>query len=62
MNNTSYSARGYALAIVLGEIGGGLIVAVATKAMPKMMSGMMRNMMQNKMRQMGKTGFNPGET
>ena len=58
MNNTRYSTTGYALAVVLGVIGGGLLVAIATKAIPKMMSGMMQNMMM----QMRKNGLKPGET
>jgi hypothetical protein len=57
MNNTHSSTRGYALAIILGAIGGGLVVAIVTKAIPRTMSGIMQNMM----RQMGKDGFNPGE-
>jgi hypothetical protein len=57
MNNTRSSTKGYALALVLGAIGGGLVVAIATRAVPKMMSGMMQNMMM----QMQKNGFNPGE-
>ena len=57
MNNTHSPMQGYALAVLLGAIGGGLLVAIATKAIPKMMSGMMQNMMM----QMQKNGFNPGE-
>ena len=49
--------QGYALAVLLGAIGGGLLVAIATKAIPRMMSGMMQNMVM----QMQKNGFNPGE-
>lgn len=62
MNNTHTSARGYALAIIVGTIGGGLLVAIATKAIPRMMSGIMQDMMRNMMIQMRKKGFNPGET
>ncbi len=57
MNNTRSSTMGYALAVLLGAIGGGLLVSIATKAIPRMMSGMMQNMMI----QMRKNGFNPGE-
>jgi hypothetical protein len=57
MNNPHASTKGYALAAILGAIGGGLLVAVATKAIPKMMSGMMHNMMM----QMRAKGFNPAE-
>lgn len=58
MNTTQSSVKRYAFAIILGAIGGGILVAVATKALTKIMSGMMQNMMK----QMGKNGFNPGET
>ena len=57
MNNTHTSKKRYALAVILGAVGGGLLVAIATKAIPKIMSGMMQNMMM----QMRKKGFNPGE-
>ena len=51
------SMRGYALAAALGAIGGGLVVAFATKAIPKMMSRMMQNMMAN----MGDGEFSPAD-
>lgn len=57
VRSTSSYTRGYVLAAVLGAIGGGLIVTVATRAIPKMMSGMMRNMMA----QMGEGGCSPAE-
>jgi hypothetical protein len=57
MNNAHSSTGGYALAVILGAIAGGLLVSIATRAIPKMMSGMMQNMMS----QMEKNGFNPGE-
>lgn len=46
---------GYLLAGLLGAMGGVLVVAVATNALPRIMSGMMRNMM----RQMGEGGSGP---
>ena len=52
---------GYVLAIILGALGGGMLVVLATRAIPKMMSKMMSGMMQNMMGQMEKEGFNPGE-
>ncbi|MCJ7433313.1 MAG: hypothetical protein MUO77_07490 [Anaerolineales bacterium] len=58
MNNTHTSRKGYALALVIGAFAGGLLVAIAIKAIPKMMSGMMQNMML----EMRKNGFDPGET
>lgn len=49
--------EGYILAAALGAIGGGAIVAIATKAIPRMMSGMMRNMMTK----MAEGGCNPAD-
>ena len=47
--------RVYILSAVLGALGGGAVVALATKAIPKMMAGMMRNMMSR----MGGKGCDP---
>ena len=41
----SYNGRKYAVAFGLGALGGGLLIAWATGAIPKMMSGLMQNMM-----------------
>jgi len=49
--------RGYVIAALLGAIGGGIIVALATRAIPKMMSGMMQNMMAR----MEKDDCNPAD-
>ena len=46
------------LAVVIGAVGGGLLVAIATRALPRLMSGMMQNMMA----QMKKEGVNPADT
>ena len=48
-------------AALLGAVGGGIIVALATRALPKMMSQMMSGMMQNMMSQMGEAGCDPAE-
>ena len=61
MGGTSSHAKGYLLAAALGVIGGGLGVAIATKAIPKMMSRMMAGMMQNMMAQMREGGCEPAE-
>jgi CheY-specific phosphatase CheX len=53
--------RNYLLAAALGALGGGVVMAMATKAIPKMMSQMMAGMMQNMMRQMGEGGSDPAE-
>lgn len=55
------SQRGYVLAGIIGAIGGGLFVTLATKAVPKMMSQMMSGMMQNMMRGMAEEGCSPAE-
>ena len=52
-----YNRKKYLFVAVLGVVGGGLVMAWATKALPKMMSGMMRNMMA----QMEGEGCNPAE-
>ena len=57
MIHTNSQYKKYALAMILGAIGGGLAVALITKAIPKMMAGIMRNMMS----QMGEDGCTPGE-
>jgi CheY-specific phosphatase CheX len=48
--------RNIVLAAILGTLTGGVIVAFATRAIPKMMSRMMAGMMQNMMAQRGKDG------
>jgi hypothetical protein len=57
MGKTESNRRNYLLTAALGAIGGGVLVAVVTKAVPKMMSGMMRNMMA----EMGQAGCDPAE-
>jgi hypothetical protein len=57
MVNMETQRRNYVLAATLGAIGGGILVAVATRAIPRIMSGMMRNMMS----QMGEAGCDPAE-
>lgn len=52
MDNTRFFGRGYVLAGLFGAVLGGLAVALATRAIPKIMSGMMRNAMEQ-MRESG---------
>ena len=44
MDNKDSQYKGYILAAGLGAIGGGLLIALATRAIPKMMAGMMSEM------------------
>jgi hypothetical protein len=57
MQDTNSRKMGYVLAALLGGIGGGLIVALATRAIPQMMSGIMQSMMA----QMREGGCDPQE-
>jgi uncharacterized membrane protein YeiH len=56
MHKRDSRSIGYALVGVLGAIGGGLVVAVATKAIPKMMPQIMEGMMRKMMAHMGEGG------
>jgi hypothetical protein len=57
MGEIDTNRRSYILAVLVGAIGGGFVVALATKAIPKMMSKMMQNMMSN----MREGGCDPAE-
>jgi hypothetical protein len=57
MNNMSTQIKGYALAALIGAVGGGLLVALGIKAVPRMMAGTMQNMMS----QMKEKDFDPSE-
>jgi hypothetical protein len=61
MNTMSDQGKDYAVATLLGAIGGGLFVILATKAIPKMMTQMMSGVMQNMMSQMRESGCDPSE-
>jgi outer membrane lipoprotein SlyB len=61
MSEVGSQNRGYILAGILGAIGGGLIVTIATKAIPKMMSRMFSEMMGNMMYRMREQGCDPVE-
>ena len=58
--STVNTRQKYMLAGMLGAIAGGLLVAIATKAIPRMMSNMMAGMMKNMM-QMKERGGNVPE-
>jgi len=53
--------QGYLLAAILGAAVGGLVVAYATKAFPRMMASRMSQMMRDRMAQMGEAGCDPAE-
>ena len=61
MFNVSSPTKGYMLAAVLGAITGGLVVALATQAIPKMISRTMAEIMQKTMAPMGASGCTPSE-
>jgi len=61
MDAMSDSGKKYAAAVLVGAVGGGLIVALATRAIPKMMTQMMSGMMQNMMSGMRESGCDPTE-
>jgi hypothetical protein len=61
MENFDSDRKNFLLAASLGAIGGGVFVALATRAIPKMMSQLMSNMMGNMMSQMGEAGCDPAE-
>ena len=61
MDRINTKTRKTILAAFVGAVGGGIFVAVATKAIPKMMSQLMSEMMRSMMSQMGADGCDPAE-
>jgi len=61
MSTRNSLARRYALTAVLGVMSGGLVVALATKAIPKILSQTMAQFMQKMMAQMHANGRTPSE-
>jgi hypothetical protein len=59
MNLPRSNAWAYLLAALLGSIGGGIFVAVAKRAIPKMMAQMMPRKMQYMRDQMKANGCSP---
>jgi hypothetical protein len=58
--NHSFNLK-YALVGLLGAAVGGLIVVVATKAVPRILCGMMAAMMENMAGRMGEGGGDPSD-
>lgn len=61
MQESAVSNKGYFLAAALGAVGGGLVVALAERAIPRMMSQMMSGRMQSMMARMNAAGCDPAE-
>ena len=61
MSDSKPAYKGYLLAAALGAFGGGVLVAVVTKAIPRMFSQMGGAMMANMMAQMQASGCDPSE-
>ena len=61
MDNKGSPYKGYFLAAGFGAVGGGILIALATRAIPKMMSKMMAGMMENMMADMGAGDCSPSD-
>ena len=61
MDTQSSNIKGYLLAAMLGVVGGGILVLIVARTIPKMMSNLMAGMMENMRYQMGKSGCAPEE-
>jgi hypothetical protein len=61
MNAMSGQGNNYAVAILIGAVGGGLLVALVSRAIPKMMTQMASGMMQNMITRVSESGFDPSE-
>ncbi len=65
MQHSNSSKRGYILAAFAGALGGGIAVALVTKAVPRLVSQIMNEMMSKMpplmMERMKSEGFDPAE-
>ncbi|MGD0006501.1 MAG: hypothetical protein ABSE06_20000 [Anaerolineaceae bacterium] len=59
MNRLSPQNKLIVASAILGAFAGGIIVVIATRAIPRIMSRMMGSMMQNMMSQMKTAGCTP---
>jgi hypothetical protein len=57
MSERGCNLRKYMVATAVGAVSGGILAALASRALPKMMAGMIRNMMA----MMGGEGCSPAE-
>ena len=62
MTKFASSARRYGLVAGLGALGGGLLVAIAARALPRAMSRAMAGMMQHMMEQVSEGGHQLPDT
>jgi hypothetical protein len=60
-NRGNTTIAGYIFAVGFGALAGGALIAVATKAIPKMMSKMMSQMMTTMMSEMGDGDCQPAD-
>lgn len=56
MEDQLTNRRSYLIATLLGFIGGGILVTIATRSIPKIMNDIMSNMMGSMMAQMAEQG------
>ena len=61
MRGTNSENLRYVIVALLGVLAGGFLVAIATRAVPRMMSEMMAGMMQNMMASAGEGGCEPAD-
>ena len=61
MQDTSSRRAGYVQVALLGAVCGGFVVALATRAIPRMMSQVMSEMIQGMMARMGEAGCDPAD-
>jgi hypothetical protein len=61
MDNIRSPAKGYAIAALLGAVGGGAVVVWGTRAIPNMASRLMSVMQRKMMDHMKEAGINPTE-
>lgn len=61
MHGADSQSKRYLLAALLGALGGGLVVALATRAVPRMASQIMAGRMRDLCAEMGEDGCDPAQ-